>query len=724
MHQPETKKRRFFIKFLTAAVLVVNLLLAAVVIYDRSYNRDYTQLQPQPEAPSALSYDVYWNIDRAVHEGQSDDGLSSRMADDNGFYHIRFFKDGVIEELKTDDYDLVNLIDDDYLMGLLFNDKGIITEKIPIEQMPYDKTAWTYYIDSFTGNALRCNSSRTMRGKNAMLSIADTTQIYDMTGMSGAYDAPVDLTVMDRIFALTDEQGQLAYIFVYYRGEFMLTNEAACSHCRKTVQWKEWTKDNQLPYESGHYILQKDINLQKQQNIDASASICLDLNGKNVTTAENKRAYAVSNKDAVLAVMDNSEQRSGGIYAYGNGGDQGLCVWVSKGEFHLYSGKLDASNAVSNLSGAAAAAETDTAFYMHGGEIIGGCSMPSDKDTKYTTGTGGAVYIGKNAVFEMNGGTISGGTSSSFGGNIYLQRGAVANLFGGSVYDGATDGEGGNIYISSGATLNVYSSSIYNGHSLENGGNISLGENAVFNLYSGEISDGCSEKNGGNAYISESAEFNMHGGALRGGAAAEDGGSIFTAGLLLISDNLADDTECIIDGGTAEGRGGAVAAAGPNAVVDMSGGTIQNGRAGSEGGNIFLYNDAVFNMRKGTVTDGMLTENGTDIPSESGNIFIRNAALNLYGGIINGDIADYYRSSITVNGTPLIEKGLVGGITLNSRKGVITCEALLGKSGSVCISTEPGRVFAVGADIADKDIFYSDNGYIVDRTEKGLCFSE
>ncbi len=60
-----------------------------------------------------------------------------------------------------------------------------------------------------------------------------------------------------------------------------------------------------------------------------------------------------------------------------------------------------------------------------------------------------------SAVFNMYGGTISGGRAMSNAGLVAVWNGAVMNLYGGQLYDGTSGGKGGGIYVSDDSTLNI-----------------------------------------------------------------------------------------------------------------------------------------------------------------------------------------------------------------------------------------------------------------------------
>lgn len=80
--------------------------------------------------------DLYWNVDRAQYDGKSEGGMSSRGKNPDGYYHVRFFKDGKMMELKVADMSLMNKIEAQDIMGLAFDDDGIVVDMIPIEKMP------------------------------------------------------------------------------------------------------------------------------------------------------------------------------------------------------------------------------------------------------------------------------------------------------------------------------------------------------------------------------------------------------------------------------------------------------------------------------------------------------------------------------------------------------------------------------------------------------------
>jgi len=100
---------------------------------------------------------------------------------------------------------------------------------------------------------------------------------------------------------------------------------------------------------------------------------------------------------------------------------------------------------------------------LYGGTLRGGKGYPYHADTISSDTTdwetcGGNVYLygqsaSAQAVFNMYGGTVTGGTAAR-GGNVFAYKNAQFNLYGGEIQNG-TANAGKNLYVSDGATLKV-----------------------------------------------------------------------------------------------------------------------------------------------------------------------------------------------------------------------------------------------------------------------------
>jgi len=567
--------RKSLIIGIIAAVVVLGVLLA-VLLTQCTGGQGSTESTAQPTGEEIPKYELYWNLDRAEYEGKSEAGMSSRQQESDGYFHIRFFLEGETVELRAADRKVINAIDVNDVMGLTFDDNGIITGVVSLDDMPLEQVGWQFYVQSVGGKLLKLNSSKAFNGLEVLLDIHDFTGIWDMTGKEAGVGASITPISGDRVIALANLAGELTHVYVYERPEFMETFEAECQHCGKVVEWKKWVKDNALPSTTGHYQLQNDVpNLSKQQYIEEDQKVCLDLNGKAVDGKANARVYTLHYTGAQLAIMDTSEGQKGVLRGHSTASDQGGVVWVRYGQFHLYSGTLDGSDMISKLNGTAVDIPKGAYFYMHGGTIIGGNAKAVKNDkgkwtngicggvmvrgkfvmndgvikngkatgvitgkdangvpTGYARGYAGNVYIATGGVFEMNGGTISGGTATYAGGNVYVDGTGEFNMKGGTITGGKVAGKGrngGNVFVTSKATFNLSGGKIINGISYNCAANLYL--NGRVNMTGGYIGGGKIYKwgtkelnktdNRANVF-NVGGNFTMYGGQVAGGFTCVD----------------------------------------------------------------------------------------------------------------------------------------------------------------------------------------------------------
>jgi hypothetical protein len=134
---------------------------------------------------------------------------------------------------------------------------------------------------------------------------------------------------------------------------------------------------------------------------------------------------------------------------------------------------------------------TDGSFTMEGGEISGNTSSK----------TGGGVYAAGGA-FTMSGGTISGNTVSGGGGGGVFVSGATFTMSGGKITGNRVSGVGGGAYI---------------------------GSNGTFTMTGGEISENTASGVGGGG-VSVAGTFTMSGGTISGNKAPSgNGGGVSSA---------------------------------------------------------------------------------------------------------------------------------------------------------------------------------------------------
>jgi len=477
--------------------------------------------------------DLYWNMDRALYDGKSEAGMSSREPGEDGYFHVRFFKDGEIVELRVADRKTVNALEVQDLMGLEFDEDGVVIGIIPVDDLPIEKLAWQFYVQSAGGKLIKANSSATLNGMEVLLETNENTGVWDMTGLSGDVGCEADPMQLDRIMALGDADGNVLHVFIYERPNYMKTHEGECEHCQKTVTWYEWTKEGSLPVNTGHYQLMVDLTGVRQASMVEDAKICLDLNGHRIDGASGARIYSLHNAGTELAVMDTSEAKTGRIAAHGKG-DQGMCVWLRYGVFYLYDGILDGSDATTHLNGPTVNMASNTYFYMYGGELIGGTAdVVSNGKGGWTGGVAGTLFIGANSKFVMNDGIIHGGYAKA----------AITKYDASGKPTAYSCGSGGNIFANTGAVIELNGGTIRDGRAAIYG-NIYLGGKVEMTMNAGLIAGGSlyfPSSNGGNIGVHGTANFIMNGGTIRNGRVYNCGGNVYVNGRFQMNDGIITD---------------------------------------------------------------------------------------------------------------------------------------------------------------------------------------
>ena len=637
-------KRSLFIGVLVAILLLTA--LSALLLVGCKNEAPQTTAATQATEPA--SSDIYWNMDRALYDGMSEAGMSSRTMEDDGYFHIRFFKDGEVVTLRATDRKLINAIDIKSYMGLELDENGIIVGIVDIADMPVQLIAAMFYVQSAGGNLIKINSSISFTGMEILLETTENTGIWDMTGMSGEIGCEATPIQQDRVIVMGDADGNITHVFIYDRPGYMRTHEGECQHCGKTVTWSEWTQTKYLPTNGGHYQLMNDIQLASQASIAEDAKICLDLNGKTVTGKENTRIYSLHNPSAELALMDTSEAKSGKLVAVGKSSSQGVCVWVRYGVFNMYAGTLDASQYVSQNNGIAVHVSANTFMYMHGGEIIGGTATYkyNEETKKYSAGLGGTLYVAGKLV--INDGIIRDGYAKStitayntdgtpktyqrgMGGNIFIAGTGVVEMNGGTIQNGRSDGSGGNIYMDGTAELTVNSGTISGGRTMGN------------------------NKSGGNIIGYSKANITIKGGTIENGRSTYRGGNIYTTGTMRIS-----------------------------------GGHIHGGK--------------VVNYKTGKNLDDQSARN----------VFMSNNSYSIYGGWIDGGVQIIDTSTATATTRLLlstyanIDSKTAPNLTISTGgSGVEVQVSKLGDRAKIGVTTAAG-IFSQPTDEANLDNFYSD----------------
>lgn len=179
------------------------------------------------------------------------------------------------------------------------------------------------------------------------------------------------------------------------------TDQRYCEHCKRLTSWVKLTADTAVT--TGHYYISEATAIDTL-TLSSGTEMCLDLRNNTLTGSE--RAFTVQN-GAILSIQDSSEEKNGAVVGQGyetTAGYGGVAQVAAGGTLNLYSGTLRL-------------------------ELQDGYLKPNN---------GGVVYT--NGVFNMHGGSITGGQCSNAGGAVYGNSESEINLYGGDIANG-TSGE-------------------------------------------------------------------------------------------------------------------------------------------------------------------------------------------------------------------------------------------------------------------------------------------
>jgi len=471
---------------------------------------------------------LYWNVDGKEH-WDTEMGLSKRRPDEDGAYRVTFAVDGEQVKYEVENKKLLHQIDNKTLMGLEFNEDGVVVGVLDPKDVMADEIAPSYYVMSTEEDKIITNGMQTGEGIEVEIPLTKNTNIWNMKSTAkliGERGTPVK---DDIVRAFLNDDGEVTDVFIVgvYNPFGTEAIPGYCEHCKQTVGWYEWSDRHTLPTVTAHWRLVYDIECNKRQvQIGEDQHLVIDLNGKTVMNTVDYRLYCTFNAGGSLAIIDSSQEQTGRMVARGESNSSGMVFWVRYGNLSLYSGTLDASQVTTTANGAAVALGVDTTFDMYGGTIIGGTSKTvAREDGKgYIGGFGGAVSVARGAVFNMYGGTIKDGNA------VYLKKDNGTIIGGG----------GGNVYLAAGATMNMESGEILDGRAQQMAGNVLLGAaDAIFTMKNDAVVAGGQitevNRNSGNIHIWAGATMNMEGGTVKDGVATAAGGNITVYGTLNMS---------------------------------------------------------------------------------------------------------------------------------------------------------------------------------------------
>ncbi len=158
--------------------------------------------------------ELYWNVDRLVYmENAKVEGFSERTAAEDGNYYITFAYEGQQVELQIIDKQLVNIIDNMDVMGLVFDADGVVIDAVDPTTIATE-TAKGAFVQKVEDGCITVNTSQAMNGMTIELPITENTDIYDVTPTAELVGQIGEPQIMDQIIAYADENGEITHIYI------------------------------------------------------------------------------------------------------------------------------------------------------------------------------------------------------------------------------------------------------------------------------------------------------------------------------------------------------------------------------------------------------------------------------------------------------------------------------------------------------------------------------
>ena len=185
------------------------------------------------------------------------------------------------------------------------------------------------------------------------------------------------------------------------------------------IVWKGITKLDDIQGDGNYYLLNS-VELDIYWECTKNVKLCL--NGCTITGMKGAEVIQVL-KGGSLEITDCKEE-VGKITHKSN--ESGRGIYVNESSLTLWNGSITGNKDVKN--GGGVNVESGGVFTMNGGSITGNTSTAAQNNSG-----GGGVCVANKCEFNMNSGSITGNTSAAEGGGVYVANGGTFTMNGGTI---------------------------------------------------------------------------------------------------------------------------------------------------------------------------------------------------------------------------------------------------------------------------------------------------
>ena len=665
--------------------------------------------------------DMYWKTNILYDSSKK---VTKRIPDAEGYYWYDLAVNSECKRFKTKDQKIANSMDS-YAGAFGLNVRGD-------EIIGFVSTSNVVNVsgNGYTTATVTAVNGRTITvevsGKTETMKLTSDCKIYDVSPVAKSFGEKSQIKVGDIVRTyLNKDKSAHSYVYIKSRPARVKGEVGYCEHCKQEVKWKPMDGNSSPSVSSStHWYVPANMTAWVQSSFVTTSKdyqICLDMNGKTLTRAENGRMFRVAEGET-LNIMDSV---GGGKIVAGGGNNYsgGIFLMSAGGVVNMYGGTIQfVDNGYKPATGGAVhMSGSKTTFNLYNGTITGGkaYAQPNEDASKAKHGYGGNFYVAGGATLNVYGGEISGGAVygalnaavkngkttyskttysvlAPYGGNIYMTESSMVNILGGVVKDGKavretftyTEGGeektltnmsyGGNIYK---VNTQKLSGCLYIENATVSGGEAHRGGN--INAYSsGGATPKIEDPNYDPAGPNQGGIVVLNKATIIDGKASQFGGNIMSnCATWSVTDSKIVNGNSGANGGNIYSQGG---------IYSVENTTISGGKAGS-GGNVFLYknkNDAnVFAIGEGTVIEnGEATDNG-------GNIYVGSKN---YVQLADGKIV----AKADDDGT---------GVALLATLGILGGEIKGGKAATGENIYSAGHMYIEGGLVTDGNVYFTGN---------------
>ena len=282
------------------------------------------------KAPEEVTSAVYWNVDRVAYLS----GASVRLPRD-GYYMIRMAVDGKQVDVPVKDLEMVRLIDTMEVMGFVFDEEGIVTDVLRIEEFFGDIPVEDYYVTDFSQEYITVSSVAGGRGYSHTFQLGSNTVIYRADAGSPLTGMPGELELDSRVLLLRDKEGEIAQIWCeppFEAGDVYWNTKRMYSSANKmsTRSSDELGYFNYTFAVNGELVELKTKDQAVANKIDSIAAKCMGLrfdeDGNISGVISTKLTVGGSSFGSWYHVTDIQDNGIVSAYRYANGSNKGKSV--------------------------------------------------------------------------------------------------------------------------------------------------------------------------------------------------------------------------------------------------------------------------------------------------------------------------------------------------------------------------------------------------------------